>query len=52
MDSKNYFVHESSYIDENVKVGKGTKIWHFSHILSDCKIGKNCNLYSRNKSIS
>ncbi|MBR3261097.1 MAG: N-acetyltransferase, partial [Firmicutes bacterium] len=28
-----YFVHESSYVDDNVKIGKGTKIWHFSHIL-------------------
>lgn len=39
-----YFVHESSYIDENVKIGKGTKIWHFSHILSNVRIGKNCVL--------
>lgn len=37
------FVHETSYIDENVTIGNGTKIWHFSHILSDCKIGKNCS---------
>jgi UDP-2-acetamido-3-amino-2,3-dideoxy-glucuronate N-acetyltransferase len=36
-------VHESSYIDENVKIGKGTKIWHFSHILSDTEIGENCS---------
>ena len=38
------FVHESSYIDDNVKIGKGTKIWHFSHILSHCNIGENCSL--------
>tara|TARA_A100001011_G_C14177145_1_gene785144 strand:- start:178 stop:582 length:405 start_codon:yes stop_codon:yes gene_type:complete len=38
------FVHETSYIDNNVTIKRGTKIWHFSHILSDCKIGKNCNL--------
>lgn len=38
------FVHESSYIDENVKIGKGTKIWHFSHILGNCQIGKNCSM--------
>lgn len=37
------FVHESSYIDENVEIGSGTKIWHFSHILGNCKIGKNCS---------
>lgn len=39
-----YFVHESSYIDENVEIGKGTKIWHFSHILSNSKIGQNCTI--------
>lgn len=37
-----YFVHDSSYIDENVSIGKDTKIWHFSHILSNVSIGKNC----------
>ena len=39
-----YFVHESSYVDDNVVIGKGTKIWHFSHIMSDSKIGENCNI--------
>ena len=39
-----YFVHESSYIDDNVKIGKGTKIWHFSHILKGAEIGENCSL--------
>lgn len=39
-----YFVHESSYIDDNVEIGEGTKIWHFSHIQSGAKIGKNCVL--------
>ena len=38
------FVHETSYIDENVTIGTGTKIWHFSHVLDDCKIGENCSL--------
>ena len=38
------FVHESSYIDDNVTIKRGTKIWHFSHILNDCKIGENCSL--------
>jgi UDP-2-acetamido-3-amino-2,3-dideoxy-glucuronate N-acetyltransferase len=37
-----YFVHNSSYIDDNVEIGEGTKVWHFSHILSGAKIGKNC----------
>ena len=37
-----YFVHESSYVDSNVKIGSGTKIWHFSHLQSGCSIGKNC----------
>jgi UDP-2-acetamido-3-amino-2,3-dideoxy-glucuronate N-acetyltransferase len=37
-----FFAHESVYIDENVEVGSGTKIWHFSHILRNTKIGKNC----------
>ena len=38
-----YFVHESSYIDDDVKIGKGTKIWHFSHIQSGSEIGENCS---------
>ena len=37
-----YFVHSSSFIDENVQIGEGTKIWHFSHILKNTSIGKNC----------
>ena len=41
---KNYFVHESSYVDEPCSVGEGTKIWHFSHIMKDCTIGRNCNI--------
>ncbi len=39
-----YFVHESSYVDSNVEIGEGTKIWHFSHIMSNSKIGKSCNI--------
>ncbi|MES0364020.1 MAG: Gfo/Idh/MocA family oxidoreductase, partial [Desulfobacteria bacterium] len=42
--AKSYFVHESSYIDENVEIGSGTKIWHFSHVLSGSSIGENCNI--------
>ncbi len=38
-----FFAHESSYVDENVAIGDDTKIWHFSHILSDSKIGNNCS---------
>jgi len=38
-----FFVHESSIIDNDVEIGNGTKIWHFSHILSDTTIGKNCS---------
>lgn len=44
MGSKNYFVHESSYIDKPCKIGRGTKIWHFSHVMKDSKIGENCNI--------
>ena len=39
-----YFVHESSYIDDNVAIGEGTKIWHFCHIQAGAQIGKNCSL--------
>ncbi len=38
-----YFAHESAYVDENVKIGENTKIWHFSHILSGTNIGANCS---------
>lgn len=37
-----YFVHESSYIDDDVVIGKGTKIWHFCHIQSGARIGEKC----------
>ena len=43
-DSKDYFVHESSYVDDGVEIGGGTKIWHFSHVLSGSRIGENCNI--------
>lgn len=39
----NFYIHESSYIDDNVTIGKNTKIWHFSHILSNTQIGQNCS---------
>lgn len=38
-----YFVHESSYVDEGAQIGAGTKIWHFSHVLSGAKIGERCS---------
>lgn len=41
---REYFAHETAVIDEGCKIGKGTKIWHFSHIMSNCTIGENCNL--------
>jgi UDP-2-acetamido-3-amino-2,3-dideoxy-glucuronate N-acetyltransferase len=41
---KDYFVHNTAIIDQGCKIGKGTKIWHFSHIMSDCVIGENCNI--------
>ncbi|MCK5170431.1 MAG: N-acetyltransferase [Bacteroidales bacterium] len=40
----NYFAHETSVIDDGCVIGQGTKIWHFSHIMSKSKIGKNCNI--------
>ena len=44
MEAKNYFVHESSYVDEPCQIGQGTKIWHFSHIMKNSIIGENCNI--------
>ncbi|MFO7829328.1 MAG: acyltransferase [Bacteroidales bacterium] len=39
-----YFAHETAVVDEGCQIGKGTKIWHFSHIMKNCKIGDNCNI--------
>jgi UDP-2-acetamido-3-amino-2,3-dideoxy-glucuronate N-acetyltransferase len=45
MESKDfYFAHETAVIDEGCKIGAGTKIWHFSHIMSSCILGENCNI--------
>lgn len=41
---KDYFVHETAVIDSPCEIGAGTKIWHFSHIMSNSKMGENCNL--------
>jgi UDP-2-acetamido-3-amino-2,3-dideoxy-glucuronate N-acetyltransferase len=38
------FLHPSSYIDDPCEIGAGTKIWHFSHIMRNCRIGENCNI--------
>ena len=40
----NYFSHETAIIDANSSIGEGTKIWHFSHIMGNCKIGEGCNI--------
>ncbi|HAV92504.1 TPA: N-acetyltransferase [candidate division WOR-3 bacterium] len=42
MKVNKYFVHQSSYVDKGAKIGEGTKIWHFSHIMQGAVIGKNC----------
>jgi UDP-2-acetamido-3-amino-2,3-dideoxy-glucuronate N-acetyltransferase len=39
-----YFAHATAVIDEGCRIGKGTKIWHFSHIMPNCTIGENCNI--------
>jgi UDP-2-acetamido-3-amino-2,3-dideoxy-glucuronate N-acetyltransferase len=44
METKTYFVHPSAIIDNGCEIGEGTKIWHFSHLMPNCKLGKNCNL--------
>jgi len=44
MENKDYFAHPSAVIDEGCKIGKGTKIWHFSHIMPNCVLGENCNI--------
>ncbi|NQV77108.1 MAG: N-acetyltransferase [Lutibacter sp.] len=44
MNTKIYFAHETAVIDEGSEIGKGTKIWHFSHVMPNSKIGENCNI--------
>jgi UDP-2-acetamido-3-amino-2,3-dideoxy-glucuronate N-acetyltransferase len=44
MDKKSFFAHETAVVDEGCQIGTGTKIWHFSHIMSNCVIGENCNI--------
>lgn len=42
--NKKYFAHETSVIDDGCHIGSGTKIWHFSHLMPNCTLGKNCNI--------
>ena len=42
--NKEYFAHETAVVDEGCEIGKGTKIWHFTHIMPNCKIGEKCNI--------
>jgi UDP-2-acetamido-3-amino-2,3-dideoxy-glucuronate N-acetyltransferase len=41
---KEYFAHETAVIDDGCKIGKGTKVWHFSHVMTGSEIGENCNI--------
>ena len=41
---KNYFAHETAFVDEGCTIADGVKIWHFSHIMPNCVIGENCNI--------
>jgi len=41
---QNYFAHETAVIDPDCEIGKGTKIWHFSHLMPECKVGESCNI--------
>jgi UDP-2-acetamido-3-amino-2,3-dideoxy-glucuronate N-acetyltransferase len=43
-EGKDYYAHPTAVIDEGCDIGKGTKIWHFSHIMSHSRIGENCNI--------
>lgn len=42
--TEDYFSHETAIVDDGCEIGKGTKIWHFSHIMSNCTLGENCNI--------
>jgi UDP-2-acetamido-3-amino-2,3-dideoxy-glucuronate N-acetyltransferase len=44
MKEKYYFSHPTAVIDDGCDIGEGTKIWHFSHIMPNCRVGKNCNI--------
>lgn len=42
--TKDFYAHETAIVDDGCEIGQGSKIWHFSHIMSNCKIGNNCNI--------
>ena len=42
--NNNFFVHDTAVIDDNCTIGIGTKIWHFTHLMSGCVVGENCNI--------
>lgn len=42
--NQTYFAHETAVVDKNCSIGSGTKIWHFSHVMTGCEIGESCNL--------
>ena len=44
MQEKDYFAHETAVIDQGCQIGKGTRIWHFCHVMPGAKLGENCNL--------
>lgn len=44
MENKDYFAHETAVVDDSCEIGKGSKIWHFSHIMTGAKIGEKCNI--------
>lgn len=43
-NAQDFYAHPTAVVDDGSEIGKGTKIWHFSHIMPDCKIGENCNI--------
>ncbi|MHC4534742.1 MAG: acyltransferase [Planctomycetota bacterium] len=48
---KEYFVHESAYVDQPCEIGSGTKIWHFCHIMKNAEIGRNC-IFGQNVNVA
>jgi UDP-2-acetamido-3-amino-2,3-dideoxy-glucuronate N-acetyltransferase len=50
-ETKGYFAHESAYVDQPCEIGEGTRIWHFSHIMKDAKIGKSC-IFGQNVNVA
>ncbi len=44
MENKSVFIHPTAVVDEGAQIGTGTKVWHFSHLMPTCKVGKRCNI--------